>query len=331
MRRDTRVERAGKRRFALLVLLHIRPRHYDEIIALLDQDYLLDYDRSADASSTTRQQRYLFRHDLNALRLMGCNIEFDRRSKYYTWHNSPFGLCLGQEQLSTFAMVLDTFEETTILHATEIQALLAHFVNLLPVEQRTALASRHRSFRIDLHETTDYRNADPLTISRIEMAIERGQQLEFSYRSPREGKERRHLIEPRPLVFEHGHVYLYGWSIDYDKELRFRLDYIIPGSAHVLHPQIRSSRPRRATFRLRYRLSPVIARNRVSEHFPQQEVETHPDGSATVTAQISDLFEARRILLSYGANCRVLEPPALVEEMRKIAAELYKMYHTPGE
>jgi predicted DNA-binding transcriptional regulator YafY len=60
-------------------------------------------------------------------------------------------------------------------------------------------------------------------------------------------------------------------------------------------------------------------------------VEPHPDGSATVTAQVTDLFEARRILLSYGANCTVLEPPALVEEMRTIAAALYKIYHTPGE
>lgn len=331
MRRDTRAERASKRRFALLVLLHSRLHHYDELIALLDQDHLFDYDRSADASSIARQQYYQFRHDLDALRIIGCNIEFDRRSKCYAWHNSPFGLCLSQEQLSAFVMVLDTFEETTILHATEIQALLTHFVNLLPVEQRTVLTSRRRSFRIDLHETTDYRNADPVTISEIEKAIERRQQLEFSYRSPREGKERRHVIEPRSLVFEHGHVYLYGWSIDYDKELRFRLDYIIPGSADMLHTQIRSSRPRRAAVRLCYRLSAVIARNKVSQHFPQQEVEVHPDGSATVTAQITDLFEARRILLSYGANCKVLEPPALVEEMRTIAAELYKMYDTPGE
>ena len=60
-------------------------------------------------------------------------------------------------------------------------------------------------------------------------------------------------------------------------------------------------------------------------------MEAHADGSATVTAQIIDLFQARRILLSYGLHCVVLEPPELVEEMRTIAAELYRIYCTAGE
>ncbi len=72
----------------------------------------------------------------------------------------------------------------------------------------------------------------------------------------------------------------------------------------------------------------MIARNSVSQHFPGQTVETHTDGSATVTARIPDLFEARRILLSYGENCTVLEPPELVEQMRVVAAEFSKIYLT---
>ena len=40
-----------------------------------------------------------------------------------------------------------------------------------------------------------------------------------------QGKERHHVIEPKPLRFKDGHVYLHGWSLDRDKELRFRLDY----------------------------------------------------------------------------------------------------------
>ncbi len=65
--------------------------------------------------------------------------------------------------------------------------------------------------------------------------------------------------------------------------------------------------------------------------FADQQVDAHPDGSATVTARITDLFDARRILLSYGENCTVLEPPALVEQMRKVATEFSKKYLTPEE
>ncbi len=331
MKSDTRAERAAKRRFAILTLLHHRPRQQSDIVAALNQSNLFDDDRCTDPASTARQQRFQLRHDRHALRLMGCEIAYDRRSKYYTWRNSPFGLRLDQAQLSAFAMVLDTFTDSTVLHANDIRTLLNYLVSLLPADQQKALGTGRRSFSIDLHETTDYRLADPDTIKEIELAILRGQQVEFIHKTARDGKERRHVIEPRPLVFERGHVYLSGWSLDWNKELRFRLDYIVPGSAQVLHPTISSGRPRTVTKLLRYHLSPTIARNKVSEHFPGQVVETHADGSATVTAHITDLFDARRILLSYGLHCIVLEPPELVAEMRTIATELYKIYCIQSE
>lgn len=331
MKRDTRAERAAKRRFTILTLLHVRPRRHDEIVAALNQAKLFDDDCCTDSTSTVRQQRFQFRHDCHALRLMGCEIAYDRHSKCYTWHNSPFGLRLDQAQLSTFAMLLDTFVDSSILHANDIRALLTYLVSLLPADQQKALDTGRRPFSIDLHETTDYRLADPDTISKIELSILRGQQLEFVHKAPRDGKERRHVIEPLPLVFERGHVYLSGWSIDWNKELRFRLDYIVPGSARVLPASVRPSRPRAVPKQLCYRLSSVIARNKVSEHFPNQVVETHADGSATITAHVTDLFDARRILLSYALHCVVLEPPELVAEMRTIATELYKIYCTQGE
>ncbi len=331
MRSDSSTKRANKRRLALLVLLHRRPYGYDELIAALNRDDLFSYDHASEAAVIARLQRFQFRNDVQALRKLSCDIRCDRRSGSYTWHNSPFGLALTQEQLTTFALLLNTFNETMMLHADEIKALLSFFVERLPQEQQKQLARHRYPFSIDLHETTDYHNADAHNIQRIELAIERSQQLKFAYRSLREGKEHVHVIEPQPLVFERGHVYLNGWSPEYGKTLRFRLDYILPGSADVLPTRIAQSRPSPVSYVLRYQLSAVIARNSVSRHFSDQVVESHPDGSATVTARITDLFDARRILLSYGENCTVLEPPALVEQMRKVAADFSKKYLTPGE
>lgn len=330
MRNDTLTERANRRRLALLVLLHHSPRRNSELIAELDRNDLFANDRASDATVIERQRRYQFRNDIDALRLLSCDIQFDRRTKCYSWHNSPFGLSLTQEQLTTFILLLNTFNETTILHAHDIQALLQLLVGRLPVEQQKVIANQQVAFSIDLHETTDYRNADPPTITCIEQTIARKQQLQFAYRSPKAGQERRHTIEPEPLVFEHGHVYLYGWSLDHEKRLQFRLDYILPGSAEPLHTTIARSRPMPISYILTYRLSPVIARNSVSQHFPNQQVETHADGSATVTARITDLFEARRTLLSYGENCTVLTPPELLQQFRAVALDFQK-YLTPDE
>jgi predicted DNA-binding transcriptional regulator YafY len=326
MRSDTAAERAARRRFTLLVLLHHGPRRTSELIKVLDKENL--YDRKGNGSTSANQQLYQFRRDIHALRLLDCDITHDRRTGCYIWNNSPFGLSLDQSQLATFAVLLNTFADSTVLHAGDIQALLAFLKERLPREQQKTLDNQRHPFSIDLHETTDYRNADPETIGRIERAIQRGQQLEFWYRSPREGKERRHVIEPRPLVFERGHVYLYGWSVDHQKDLRFRLDYILPGRAKMLSTSIVRNRPSPISYVLKYQLSPVIARNSVSQHFSGQIVETHPDGSATITARITDLFDARRILLSYGENCTVLEPPELVKQMRVVTAEFSRKYLT---
>src|SRR5712691_1637713 len=101
MKGGTPAECAAKRRFAILAILHRRSRSYDEILAMLEQQQLLDEDRSARTATIARQLRYQFRHDLAALRLMGCHIVFERSGKCYAWRNSPFGLTLGKAQLTT--------------------------------------------------------------------------------------------------------------------------------------------------------------------------------------------------------------------------------------
>lgn len=330
MDRDSAIWLANKRRLALLILLHRRPYGYDELIAALDKDDLFSCDHVNDAVVVARQQRYQFRSDLQVLRKLSCDIRCDRGSGRYIWHNSPFGLALNQEQLKTFATLLNTFNETKMIHADEMQALLTFFIEQLPQEQQKQLKQRRFPFSIDLHETTDYRDADAHNLRHIEMAIERSQQLKFVYRSLRKGEEHTHVIEAQPLVHERGHVYLTGWSPEFGKSLRFRLDSIVTGSAEMLPTRIARSRPAPVSYVLRYQLAPVIARNGVSQHFADQQVEMHPDGSATVIARITDLFDARRTLLSYGENCTVLEPPDMVEQMCVVAVEFSKKYLTPG-
>lgn len=331
MRRDSPPEHAFRRRIAILTLLHTGPCTLETIITSLTKDGFFLHDHALDAVKTAQLQKYQLEQDIEALRVSGCDIRYERKNKWYRWRNSPFGLSLDDKQLTSFAILFDAFTHTTMLHGSDIQALLSYLVACLPAEQQRSLARRRRAFSIDLHETTDYRNADPLMIKRIEQAIQQGQQLEFSHRRPRDGQVHRHVIEPRPLVYERGHVYLKGWSLDFVKELSFRLDYILPDTARVLPTTVARSRPAPRTYTLRYWLSVEIARNSVSEHFEGQHVEHHEDGSATVTAQITDLFKALRTLIGYREHCIVLDPPELVEQMRKSVAKLYDIYHTQNK
>lgn len=327
MRNDTSTERAMRRRLAILVLLHSGPRTSQEIITTLEQNGLFAHDHALDPTSKDRRQRDQFKADIETLRLLQYDLAYDRGQRCYSWRNSPFGLSLISEQLASLAMLLGTFGTLTIPHAAEIVSLLTFLAEHLPIGQQQWLKKHHPAFQIDLHETTDYRNADPATLNKIERAIRSGQQLEFIYCSPRDGHERRHVIEPQPLVFRQGHVYLHGWSLDWNKELPFRLDYILPGSAQVLSTLSARQRPAPRTYTLRYWLSATIARNRVSAHFPDHQVEQHEDGSATVTAKITDLFDAMQTLFRYREHCIVLAPPELVEQMHASAIKIYANYN----
>jgi predicted DNA-binding transcriptional regulator YafY len=321
----TRDEQAFRRRLAILVLLHARPHTAQQIRAALAAQDLLD-PADLDDPDRANRLRYQFRHDLDALNLAGYEIHCDRRSQTYRWRNSPFGLALTEPQLFALGVLRDTFADSTILHGAEIRDLLDQLARLLPPDQQTALARKRRPYRLDLRETTDYRAADPRTVADIERAIRDGQQLDLTYRSSREGIERRHTVEPRPLIYKNGHVYLPVYNVVIHREFDLRLDNIVPGSTRVLPQYAAPGRPLPPSSTLRYRLSPAIARHHVSDHFSGQRVERHADGSATVTAEITDLFAARRLLLGYGEQCEVLSPPELIADMRATAAALYSTY-----
>ncbi len=330
MKRDSTAERSVRRRIALLSLLHNRPRPYEEIIEELDRTQLLDYDRFAHPTEIARRHKEQFKRDLKALRATGFSVNWQRATGCYVWTDSPFGLSLSPAQLSAFRLLLQTFEKSQLPHSAEIQDLLHHLKELLPAEQQKGLTGPRQPYAIKLHETTDYRQADPATLEKIERAIRLGQRLEFRYTSPRDGKERAHLVEPQPLVFERGHVSFKGWSLNWHKWLPFRLDHVVTGSAQVLPDVAERVRPGGPAYELTYWLSPVIARRGVSQHFEGQQVTAHPDGSATVSATITDLFQARRILLSYGENCICTSPAELVEQFRRTAEFFYQTYFKEG-
>lgn len=331
MRQDTIHEQAFRRRMALLALLHRRPHCYEEIIASLDQKQLFIYDREENEAKIQDLQRFQFRHDLQALKILDFQITFDRSSKCYTWSNSPFGFSLDQSQLNTLALLRHTFADPVFPRASEIRSFLSFLINLLPPEQQKTLQDQRPLIKIDLRDKVHYQAIDASMLREIDIAVQGALQLEFIYCAPYSGKERRHVIEPQPLKHKDGHVYLYGRSIEGNKELNFRLDYIVPGTVKHRSISATHNRPFSPSYLLRYTLTPAIARHNVSKHFEGQQEERHFDGSVTVTARTSSLFEARRILLSYGINCIVHEPPELVAQMRLVRDHFNESYPTPFE
>jgi hypothetical protein len=109
----------------------------------------------------------------------------------------------------------------------------------------------------------------------------------------------------------------------------YRLGRIISGSATVLPTVLPPIRPAPPSYPLRYTLVSQVARRKdVAAHFPNTEIAYHDDGSATVTATVTNLWQARQILLRYGDACLVEEPQELVELFRSAAEGLSRLYRS---
>ncbi len=71
---------------------------------------------------------------------------------------------------------------------------------------------------------TNYSKVDAKDMQEIERAIQRSQRLKFTYKAAYKGLERQHVIEPKPLIFRQGHIYLIGRQVESNREFTFRLD-----------------------------------------------------------------------------------------------------------
>jgi predicted DNA-binding transcriptional regulator YafY len=74
---------------------------------------------------------------------------------------------------------------------------------------------------------------------------------------------------------------------------------------------------------VRLRFSPVAARwVREKTWHATQTLQDHPDGGLTLTFSVNHLAEVKRWALSFGADCQVLEPEELREEIKAEARKL---------
>lgn len=278
--------------------------------------------------------RAALRHDLAALRLeFECVIVFGPDGRYAIDDYGRLALLdLPDEDLEALAFLLSNFSEGSLPNAGRVDALLDRIVALLPPERQRGLPRPARDVRLDYPSPS--RSLTPHTLERVRRALGR-QQLGFAYRSSyAEGDSVvLHRVAPYALLFRDGHHYLDAFCHDCGdpaiapRYRLYRLDRIVDDSVRALPDVLPPIAPPRPRYRLRYTLSPTVARQQdIALWFPGSAAHFHPDGSAEVTAETGDLWQARQILLRYREECRVLEPPELVAMLRASVAAMARSY-----
>lgn len=321
-----------RRRLLLVRLLLRSPHSATQLIAAVHAE--LGEEGYPDAADSA------LKHDFDALKSeYGCQIRYRRGAQQYVLEDlgDLALLDLPDPCMEALAFLEASFPAGAALpeHAS-VRDLLERVTALLPSGRRALAAQQAGAIRLQLPASPSER-IDAATLAAVRRAIARRQELQFDYLSTFDAETpRRHRVAPYLVFFRpEGHGYLDATLLEATpagsetprSAIHYRLDRIVPGSARVLPTMLPPQRVAAPSYTLRYRLLPVVARRRdVAVCFPNTQIDYHDDGSATVSATITNLWQTRQVLLRYGTACEVLGPPELVELFRATAAGLGKMY-----
>ena len=318
-------------------------------VGAADQEILIDHVKAECGPLVYEQEggRSLesqFARDIKFLRdSLSVNIpNVDRSTNIYEMEN--FGdfrpLSLTETELDALMILLQSFQPGTP-QSEAISGLLNRIRDLLPTKQQKILETGQARLWFDLRRR-DAEMISPLLLRTVDRALREKRHLQFAYRTAgqKDHLPRIHTVQPLRQLFEpsRGHLYLDAYWLTSDgpvgkqKQERwqlFRLDRMLADeNLRVLAQKIPPSLPRRPRYPLEYWLSPQIAcLGQVTRHFEEMDVhETDGDGWVRVTGTTDNLFQATRLLLGYGPNCRVTGGADAKREMEKLIQEMATVY-----
>lgn len=329
-----------RRRLILVRVLLRAPASKEELVALVAQE-LGDEGYPTDVSSALK-------NDLDALRNeYGCTIRFHRSNACYVLEDMGdlALLDLPDECLEALSFLDASFPPGNHISAyVGVRSLLDRICKLLPPQRQQQQNRARSAVSMQLKGNAGGR-IDEQVMHTVRRAIKQRRELSFNYRpNTADQKPTEHRVAPYDIYFSpEGHTYLDATMLDVvprhpaaaiPSDIPYRLDRIIPGTTQILPTVLPKDRIKPRTYTLRYRLLPVVARRRdVSTYFPNTEITYHDDGSATVTATVTNLWQTRQTLLRYGSACEVLEPPELIELFCATITQMTETYgkHLPKD
>ncbi|NTW02449.1 MAG: WYL domain-containing protein [Oscillochloris sp.] len=283
------------------------------------------------------------KHDFDALKgEYGCQIVYSRASRCYSLYDlgELALLDLPDESMEALAFLEASFPEGGGLpEHTHIRALLERVLLLLPPARQVQHRRQRGAIRMRFG-TVGVISGETLTL--VKRAISARRELSFAYLGTFDDEEpRRHRVAPYGITFRpEGHGYLDATLLEVTPKggevihaaIDYRLDRILAGSVTVLPTMLPPQRLSPPIFSLRYTLVPQVARRRdVAPLFPNTQITYTNDGGAEVTATVSNLWQARQLLLRYGDACIVSEPPELVALFQATARGLSAIYNRVPE
>lgn len=263
-------------------------------------------------------------------------ITYDRQEGTFGLEQSLFSIEITEDEARAFVALQEGFTPG-VPYANAVQMLLLRWAWLFSAQSH-ALVNRKRKRRarpllLPLSPVEDY-SKHHKTILRLDQAIEEGAYISFDYtplsRSWDDEPVHYERVESFELEYREGHWYFTGYLPDRSSFIDYRVDRIRPESLQPTHDHFSPGIRRRPGVKIRYWVSPMLARHEsLSARLQEQQVTLlDQDQGAIVEGYAKSLWWARRLLLGYGEQVRALEPEELVEILRKESAALFHLYHS---
>ena len=272
----------GMRGLVIVGMLMEAPQTLESIRAKLVELNLLENDHSND----------ILRIDLNTLRAMGCDITHaNAKTDYkYVLKKHPFSLNISKDEVATirkgFKKIKDSANISLLLRYDALFKKLAGYTDNNDIKEELYGLSALKSYNTELIKEMldDCRNNIVLTLK---------------YKNPSAEAESLKEILAQKVVFQNDKVYLYGYDINKKEAVILNMQRICS-----ILSRTRGSGIELESVCIKYFLK-SFGVNILEEN--ESIIETLSDG-CIIEGRYHNEFVAVQRILSFGADCTVLEP-----------------------
>ena len=292
----------GMRSLVLVGLLMKAPRSLEEIREAFISLNIMEAEHSDD----------ILRIDLNTLRAMGCEItRASAKTDYkYVLLKHPFALHIEREELSllkkAYKKIKDSASIVTLIKYDELFKKLAVYVTDNDIKEELYGLSVLKNYNVNL-------------IDELQQDCEQKSVLRLIYRNPIEKKETEKEVCAQKLVFQNDKIYLYAYDLRKKESVILNIKRIKSIFSRAIGGENVEIESTCVKFFLKN-----FGVNEIEEN--ETIVETKDDG-CVVEGKYYNKFVAIQRILSFGANCTVLEPQDFKSAVVKKLKDMRKNYN----
>lgn len=280
----------GIRSLVLLGLLIEAPRTLEEIREAFINYKIMEEEHSND----------ILRIDLNTLRAMGCEItRAGQKTNFkYELQKHPFSLIINSEEIvilkKAYNKIKDTSNIYLLLEYDKLFKKLADHIIDNDIKEELLGFSALKTFNLNF-------------IKELQEDCENNRIINLIYKNPSAKFESEKEISAERLVFQNDKIYLYGYDHSKKESIILNIKRIISILSRSQNNEGKQVKPTVVKFLLKNSDTNLLEPNEVILEYKNNEL--------IIEGQYYNNFIATQRILSFGANCIVLEPTKFKENI----------------